>query len=290
MRATGGEAPRTRRRRRAVVLATAGAACLSGLEAVPAQAVAYARITAEGASTTGSTSGEALLLERGAKFRIVRMASQANDRSLFPVVDRTKGERSTSSVRAQISANTGYARSELIVVDAAPMGRANLLEYSIFLPANQVAPKANQWWMFSQLKQTNCGVPPVAFELVSGTPSDKLQYKVLLRNDKLGWKATDSPHGLEIFRGPIAKGRWVHFKVEYRAEPARASRNYLRIWVDGVRTRARLPQGHAIGYTKACTEHPVPNSMNLRVGIYRGGVWWTTAGRTWFDNIRYGTP
>ncbi len=42
--------------------------------------------------------------------------------------------------------------------------------------------------------------------------------------------------------------------------------------------------------TKACAEHPVPNSMNLRVGIYRGGGWWTTAGRTWFDNIRYGTP
>ena len=30
--------------------------------------------------------------------------------------------------------------------------------------------------------------------------------------------------------------------------------------------------------------------MNLRVGIYRGGGWWTTKGRTWFDNIRYGTP
>lgn len=248
----------------------------------------------EGARIAPSTTTSTTMRDNGSTFEVVKMLNGNNGRARFPAVVSGIGlpnadGRTPYSIKSSIPAPAGYARSEVINTYAADMYSQQAFGYSMFIPRNQKQPVGAQWSLFSQLKQTNCGVPPMAFHWTPNVPqsSSTMQFEIRLQNDKTGWRPTN-PYRV-IYRGSLPKGQWNRLAMTWTASPNNPRNAYFNLWINGKQVPVELPEGEAIGYTSACTDYPVPMSMNLRTGIYRGGYTWAEEGVTYYDNMKFGS-
>lgn len=249
------------------------------LAAVPGQASAaiLSSFDLEYASTSGAT-----LTDNGHTFALLRTGGGG-----YPTISTAvPADSGTHSLRAAVGAGTGYSRSEVLAQPEVPNTGRHAYAFSIYVPADHQPPRGEQWELFSQMWQTACGSPAVAFGVVPNT--DPLQYRVLVRNDQTTEKPTAVPR--TIGKGALPRGQWVQFAMEFNASPANPANSYFDLYVDGQKTAAKLPAGEGIGYTKVASDCQYPNrsSLDLRVGIYRGGATWDTTQALHFDDMRYG--
>lgn len=248
----------------------------------------------EGARIAPSTKNSTTMYDNGYEFELVKMLAGDNNRSRFPEITKGIGmpnpDGSTPySLKSSIAPNGYGARSEVINTYDADMYKQVAFGYNMLVPTTQKAPTGNQWSIFSQLKQTNCGVPPVAFHWSKdGVQSAQyFEYEIRLQNDVTGWQPT--PNYRVIYRGTMPKGQWNRLAMVFVSSPNNPNNTYFEYWVNGKKQSIDIPAGEAIGYTSACTQYPVPMSMNLRTGIYRGGAKWVEEGVTYYDNMKFGT-
>lgn len=267
-------------RRWAVVIG----ACALPVVLVPGSAAAAIErsFDAEYASIV-SQGGASYLSDNNEQFALLSMSRDGTPAK--PTISSAQAESGSYSMRAQINPSS-YARSEIRVKEAAALKRRQALGFSLFVPNGHVPPTGSQWQIFSQVWQTPCHPPVIAFDLQPNT-SNPLWFRVLVRNDD---KADAGQAPITIYKGPLPQGRWVQFAMEFNADPDDPDQAYFHLYQDGVALRMNLGELDTIGYDTAagCPRYPARRALDLRVGLYRGGGWWNPTSVAYYDDARFG--
>lgn len=236
---------------------------------------------AEHASITQDSGGR-YLSDNGYRFPLL---ARSDGTVAWPALSTEQAESGSYSVKTRINASS-YARSEVLVQEAATLGQRHALGFSVFVPAGHVAPAGTQWQIFHQVWQTPCNPPVIAFDLQPNT-TNPLWFRVLIRNDT---RSSASQAPITIYKGPLPQGRWVQFAMEFNADPRDPYRAYFHLYMDRKQLPMNLGQTDTIGYyTKAgCASYPARRALDLRVGLYRGGGWWNPTSVMYYDDARFG--
>ena len=142
------------------------------------------------------------------------------------------------------------SRAELVAPDD-PLGAGDEREYrwSTFVPARY--PRSERWQVIAQWKNEGTGSPPLELDLLG---------------DDVVLSAQAGGKPVELGRAPLARGRWLDFRVRIRfAERARDAA--IDVWYRGRRMVRR--RGVA-------TLYPGRTSY-FKLGLYRDGAITATA-------------